>query len=433
MRIVGIRRLLGLTFALIAVCAAAPALAVASVTFAVNTTMDTNAVNPAVSPMDSGGNISLRSALEYVNTTAPGAATINVPPGTYKLTSGGGNGQGTNGALLVSTDLPVAIVGAGASSTTIDAHFLDRALQISAGPVTISGFTIEHGRPDGVGSSNSCPGSLSGPSSGGGILDSGILTLTGDTITGNLSPGNGGGIELSGTGVLKVADSTVTHNTACAGDDSSTPGDGGGIDESGGGTVIVRHSTISNNTAIADGGGIADASGVAPVQPPPGAAPKAPTTSSVTITGSTIDHNAAGGNGGGVVGDGPIETSTPDNLTLFADLVTGNTAAGSGGGIAGSDATSIVDTTVAHNTAAGGVGGIDSGFRAFTISFSTINANQSTSGGTGNLDACGDCGGGMNVDDSIVADGVGSPKNCGQFAGINSSGHNIYSDSEKRL
>jgi Domain of unknown function DUF11 len=426
----GLRKLLGLTFAVIAVGAIAPSSSLAAATFTVNTTMDTNAVNPAVSPMDSGGNISLRSVLEYVNTVPPGATTINVPAGTYTLTTEGGAGQGTQGALVVGTDVPVDIVGAGPSSTTIDANFLDRVLQVSAGPVTISGFTIENGRPAQVGSSTSCPGSLSGPASGGGILDSGTLTLMGDTITGNLSPGNGGGIEETGTGVLKVIDSTVSHNTACAGDSSSTPGAGGGIDESGGGTVVVRHSTISHNTAIADGGGVADSSGIAPVQPPPGGTGKAPPNTSVTITGSTIEHNTANGNGGGVVGDGPVETNAPADLTLFADLVTGNTSNGTGGGVAGNDVTSIVDTTVAHNTAAGGVGGIDSGFRVFTISFSTINANRSTSQGVGNLDACGDCGGGMTIDDSIVAWGVGTPNNCGQFAGIVSKGHNIFSDTE---
>src|SRR5579862_5254412 len=55
--------------------------------FTVNTSNDTHAVNPASSPNDSGGQVSLRSAIEAANAQS-GATTINIPAGTYNLTLG---------------------------------------------------------------------------------------------------------------------------------------------------------------------------------------------------------------------------------------------------------------------------------------------------------------------------------------------------------
>src|SRR5689334_13621001 len=59
--------------------------AAGATTYNVNTTADTNAVNPAVGPQDSGGNISLRSAIEALNTVPGSQDLINVPAGTYTL------------------------------------------------------------------------------------------------------------------------------------------------------------------------------------------------------------------------------------------------------------------------------------------------------------------------------------------------------------
>ena len=80
--------------------------------FTVNTTSDTHAVSPASSPNDSGGHISLRSAIEAANAQS-GATTINVPAGTYNLTLGelavAPNGGKTN-----------TILGAGAAGTIVN-------------------------------------------------------------------------------------------------------------------------------------------------------------------------------------------------------------------------------------------------------------------------------------------------------------------------
>src|ERR1035441_1424211 len=55
--------------------------------FTVNITGDTRAATPAASPNDSGGHISLRSAIEAANAQA-GATTINVLAGTHNLSLG---------------------------------------------------------------------------------------------------------------------------------------------------------------------------------------------------------------------------------------------------------------------------------------------------------------------------------------------------------
>ena len=78
---------------------------------------------------------------------------------------------------------------------------------------------------------------------GGGISSHGVLTLTGSTVSRNLS-GSGGGIYNHGT--LTVARSTVWGN--------STQTCGGGIDNDG--TVTLTNVTISGNTAELCGGGI---------------------------------------------------------------------------------------------------------------------------------------------------------------------------------
>ncbi len=111
-------------------------------TYDVNTTADTSAADPAVSGVDSGGNCSLRGAIEAADTDG-GPDTINVPAGTYTLTALGGADQGSAGALVIgSTNVTIS----GTGSPIIDANFLDRAFTLDSGTATISGFTIENGR-----------------------------------------------------------------------------------------------------------------------------------------------------------------------------------------------------------------------------------------------------------------------------------------------
>jgi hypothetical protein len=388
----------------------------ADTSYTVNTTSDTNAVNPAVSPVDSSGNMSLRSVIEYLNTTPPsGGATINLPSGNYTLTAEGGAGQGTDGALSLSTDGPVTIAGSLASSPVIDANFLDRAMEIWSGTVTISGVTIEHGRTGGDlqgDSATTCPTSPTAPlSPGGAILDEGILTLADDTFTDNMSEGSGGAIEDQGGPLTVLELSKFTGNSACRAFQPafSGAGDGGAIDESRGATVTIDSSTISGNLAQGDGGGLAEDAVSDPTE---------------TVTYTTISNNHAT-DGGGVVGEGN------GSILLYGDTLTGNTATGGGGAIGGNDADQVVNTTITGNSAGtggtGDGGGIENAGGPVTISFSTINDNNALGGSGGNL--ANDDSATFPLDDSIVTGGIAdsSAENCsGQ--GFTSNGHNLFDD-----
>jgi Bacterial Ig-like domain (group 3)/FG-GAP-like repeat len=141
------------------------------------------------------------------------------------------------------------------------------------------------------------------PGNGGGILNSGNLTLTNSTVTNNGTIFSGGGIYNTGT--LTVVGSTFSNNTAAA----NGIGDGGGIDN-GGGTLTVINSTFANNTVRGGwGGGIAVDAG------------------SATITNSTITGNSVGGGGGGistVVPNSEGVTSPGGTVTLANTIVSGN-------------------------------------------------------------------------------------------------------------
>ncbi len=77
-------------------------------TFNVNTLNDTHAVNPAAGTgLDSTGKISLRSALEVVQSIG-GTQTINLPAGTYNLSLG----------RILFGDVPTVVTIAGASAAT---------------------------------------------------------------------------------------------------------------------------------------------------------------------------------------------------------------------------------------------------------------------------------------------------------------------------
>ncbi len=154
----------------------------------------------------------------------------------------------------------VTITGASASSVTVQAHAnkdeaSDRVFTISGGAtVTIQNMTIRHGK------------TTNSPAQGGGIYNSGTLTLQRVTVTANHAQGNtdapggtaeGGGIYNYGS--LTIINSTISDNTALGGNGSSGndggDGRGGGIANGSSGTLVATNSTISGNTAQGGPGG----------------------------------------------------------------------------------------------------------------------------------------------------------------------------------
>ena len=180
-----------------------------------------------------------------------------------------------------------------------------------------------------------------------GIDNSGTLTLTGTTVSGNTGF-FGGGIDSTGTLTLRA--STVTRNTAFVGGgitslrrsaDSPTP------------TLTLQDSTVSDNHGDHGAGGI-DSAGVAgPL-----------TLSNTRVTGNMSDDGAGGiltgdtttlnnstvsGNTTGQIGAGIFVNS--GTLTLNRSTVSGNTAGQDGGGIANFFSATVVlrNATVTNN------------------------------------------------------------------------------------
>jgi fibronectin-binding autotransporter adhesin len=146
---------------------------------------------------------------------------------------------------------------------------------------------------------------------GGGIYNSGTLTVSNSTFDGNSAALNGGGIYNSGT--LTVGNSAFSNNSAnWAG--------GGGIYNSG--MLTVSNSTFSSNSATYYGGGIWSYTGT------------------LTVSNSTFSANSASESGGGIRNSGG--TVTLQN-TIVANNPTGSNCSGAitdgGGNLSYPDAT----------------------------------------------------------------------------------------------
>jgi hypothetical protein len=170
-----------------------------------------------------------------------------------------------SGTIDLQSSLPhlthaIAIQGPGADRLTVEraagASFDEAIVYVEFGQTaSLSGLTIANGNHGGIlnegilavsgctisGNSAYGPGTFFG--AGGGIFNRGTLTLTGSTVSGNTAYA-AGGIENDGT--LTVSDSILSGNSAQT--------YGGGIFNAG--TATVRGSSLSGNTAGTEGGGI---------------------------------------------------------------------------------------------------------------------------------------------------------------------------------
>jgi CSLREA domain-containing protein len=268
------------------------------------------------------GKCSLREAITNINngattyadcvpTGAYGANdAINIPAGTYTIAIPGDD-EDLNATGDFDINKSVAIAGAGAETTIIDAKGIDRVLDIdttqaSGVDVSISGATITGGVSD----------SWRG---GGGIYNNGMLTVTNCTISGNteIDDNDGGGIFNNGT--LTVTNATISGN-------DETDAAGGGIYNNG--TATLTNTTISGNKASSGGnggGGIFN-------------------DGTLTVTNSTISGNTVGtaGSGGGISHQGGTVTLLN---TIVASNTGGNCAAAIGAGTIGNGGNNIDDGT----------------------------------------------------------------------------------------
>ena len=272
--------------------------------FYVNTTVDSVDANPGNgSAVDSLGRTSLRAAIMEAAALAPQPVKIFMPEGRYVLSIAPvidpgvvfpvpppGSGYDAPAGLQWSNgstgDLDlrgnVTLVGLGVNRTTIDAAGIDRVMKVYPGAtVSMTGLTITGG----VAPTNH---------SGGGILNSGNLSL--DLVTIKNNEAMGGPVSLGGgiahwNGNLNIYRTTLDSNKATGGGgvfitngataniDSSTLSEnvadgsefasrhqlgGGGLLTRGSGRVSVENSTFSNNLSVGEalGDAIRNSSGV---------------------------------------------------------------------------------------------------------------------------------------------------------------------------
>ena len=301
---------------------------------------------------------------------AAGEDTIFVAEGTYTA----------SGTEVVLIDKSINLVGGWNESFTtqsgisiIDGSNLRKGIHVNPGIIAIvERFTVQNGSATqgsgvtlvGGGIYNSGTLTLNnsivsantanyggGISNGGGISTlTGTLTINDSMIIGN-SSGDGGGIY--NTGILTINNSTVSANTA----DS-----GGGIHNSCCNPffiqiLILNNSTISNNTANRGGGIINGGTAI--------------------VNNSTVSNNSATSNGGG------IDSDYGGTLILNNSSVVGNYA-GIGGGVTNYSNLAMQNSILANNIAI--VGPECSG----TINSSDHNIIGNTNGctvspGTGNM------------------------------------------------
>ena len=165
---------------------------------------------------------------------------------------------------------------------------------------------------------------------GGGVLNTGNLTLTNASVSGNNASNDGGGIQNRGQ--LSLANVTLADNTATSfggglsnaerANVANTTVTGNNADSGGGilnqGQLSLANVTLADNTATNFGGGLVNADGTARV-------------ANATVTGNTADD------GGGIWNDGTLETA--NSIVLGNDAPSGGELVGArteeGGNIIG--------------------------------------------------------------------------------------------------
>ncbi len=193
--------------------------------------------------------------------------------------------------------------------------------------------------------------------SGGGILNNGgNLIVMSSTVSDNDAPRAGGGLEdASGTSVLIM--STFTGNDVTG---NAMPGNGGAV-HTGGGTIVVAGGLFDSNRAV-EGGGLWT-SGTLVITSSEADIPNSmmPGTVMPTITTAMITNNTATGNDADQGGGGLYAVPSGSILVLDAEI-TGNVAngtSGSGGGVFSAGSVTLRNATVSGNTANRAGGGIE--------------------------------------------------------------------------
>jgi hypothetical protein len=355
---------------------------------------------------DDLGGSGLNGSLRYCITRAADGDSIQFGvTGTINLTG-----------ALPSLNHNINIEGPGADQLTVrrDTGGNYRIFTVASGAtVVLSGLTIANGL---------IALQTYDTFSGGGIYNSGMLTLNNATVSGNAvgglgfggyEDGSGGGIWNTGTVTLNNA--TVSGNSAS----SELVGNGGGIGNYTG-TVVLNNSTVSANGAGA-GGGVSNYLGT------------------VTLNNATVSANGAE-EGGGILGlDGTVTLNNATvsgnfgggiwnsgTVTLNNSTVSSN---GHGSGITNeyTGTVTVNNSTVSGNNSFGGYhdagGGINNYSGTLTVNNSTVSGNTSGAGG-GIYN-----GGTLNARNTIIAGNTASYRGPDLYGSVTSSGYNLIGNS----
>jgi len=318
-----------------------------------------------------GGTAGLRAAITKSNSTA-GADTIDLAGGcTYILADEQTPG---NGLPVVTGTL---VIHGNGATVRRSSEVAFRILEVAAGgDLTLDDITVSGGAASSSG----------GPTAfGGGILNSGRLTVVDSTISNNAVSGTGssaggGGIANNGTVILR--NTLLRRNTATATGTQIFAAVGGAILNRTGATMTIDDSTVVANSATATGSSplffIASAGGIG-------------NSGTLSVNRTVINANSAVADGAnGQAGGGGI--SVADGVVAIADsTIAGNTAsargpgaAAHGGGVENNGQTKLTGTEVKDNLATGPIaqgGGLANGRRLTLIRSRVVsNAAVGTSG-----------------------------------------------------
>ena len=318
-----------------------------------NLTVTTLADDPSA-PIS--GSTTLRDAITQANARTASQEIINFA-------------SGLQGTIDLTQALPalnnnITINGPGVSNLTVqrDSSATDfPVLTVDKGAtVSVFGLTISGGD---AGNDGGYPG-------GGGLDNSGTLTVS-DSVFSNNTAGAGGAIFNGSGGTLVVTGSTFIDNG------KYVTAYGSGIFNENGATATVTGSTFTGNSGTGDGGGgIFNEVG-----------------GTLTVSGSIFTGNVLSGivNGGVLTVSGSTFTGNSGaggilnggTLTVTDSTFTSNSSYNNGGGISSYGTVTVSDSTFSGNSTSGFGGGIANDGGTLTVSGSTFTGNSANIDGLG--------------------------------------------------
>ncbi len=241
---------------------------------------------------------------------------------------------------LSETTGPEVVDGPGASAVTVSGNYTVSVFDIAMGvTASLSGLTISRG----WGAGNAFI-----PGKGGGVDNSGTLTITNCSITNDAGTSLGG---VCNSGTMMIVDSTIANDFANAQGLPFEEAFGGGIDNAG--TLTISGSTIANDSAYS-GGGIYN-------------------VGALSIANSTIADNESE-TGGGIENYG-------GTLTVINSTIAGNNAY-QGSGVDSEGTLTSVNCTIVYNLGTGGGLAVGSGTAILDNTIVALNSSLGTQSGS---------------------------------------------------